>query len=316
MDAHTIDLLSALDPESPMPHVQTTTGGMSADRRWSPLHDGARDRFLSKYIRTGFGYYIALQFANRGMPFPIHLMGRDQWVFKAYLMRLDPWENFDRHVAEAYHLAQYVKDSPNLSQHLKAMLMAFDGDCTPESHIAEVARRTGVSYSTIDAFEVLFFNVIDRREDALYLAREVYPDTRLVEFDEQYLRNSSHADLIKRVAYNHKNMDLTAYLAGIGDHTYLKKLAASDNREAELTRYLMGNGLILAHTSLLNQKSVGMSRVSNLLAASRQGGNDQEEPTVGGIVPLFSGALQQALNINERQVIDQMHRDEGRLLDV
>jgi len=316
MDAHTIDLLSALDPESPMPHVETSTGGMSHDRRWSPLHDGARDRFLSKYIRTGFGYYIALQFANRGLPFPMTMMGRDRWVFKAYLMRLDPWDNFDRHVAEAYHLAQYVKDSPNLGQHLKAMLMSFDKDSTPEEHIAEVARRTGVPYDTVDAFEVLFYNIIDRREDALYLAREVYPDTRLVEFDEQYMRNSSHADLIKRVAYNHRDMDLTAYLTGIGDHTFLKKVAASDNRESELTRYIMGNGLILAHTSLLNQRSVGMSRVSNLLAASRQGGNDQEEPAVGGIAPLLSGAFERALAINEVQVVEQMRMDEGQFVDV
>ena len=316
MDAHTIDVLSALNPESPMPGVLGPTGAMAKDRRWSPLHDAARDRFLSKYIRMNFGYYIALQFANRGLPFPVVMMGRDQWVFRAYLMRLDPWENFDRNVAEAYHLAQFVKDSPNLGQHLKALLISFDADSTPVSHLTEVSRRTGVPYDTIDAFETLFFNVIDRREDALYLAREVYPDTRLVEFDENYLRNSTHADLIKRVAYNHRDMDLTAYLAGLGDHTFLKKLAASENREAELTRYLMGNGLILAHTSLLNQRSVGMNRVSNLLAASRQGGKEAEEPTVGGISPLFSGAFEKALAFNEQQVIRQMRADEGQILDV
>jgi hypothetical protein len=121
--------------------------------------------------------------------------------------------------------------------------------------------------------------------------------------------------LIKRVAYNHRDMDLTAYLAGLGDHTYLRRVAASEDRESELTRYLMGNGLILAHTSLLNQRSIGMSRVSTLLAASRQGGADQEEPTLGGIVPMYSQAFKRALESNQSVVMHQMRMDAG-VIDV
>lgn len=313
MNSCTIDILASLDPASTL--QAGPLANMQKDQRWSPLHDSARDRFLSTYIRTGFGYYIASQFANRRLPFPITLMGRDQWVFKAYLMKLDPWANFDRHVAEAYHLAQYVKNSPGFCQHLKAMLLSFKDHATPESHLKDVHDRTGVPVATLDAFEILFFNIIDRRADALYLAGEVYPDTRLVEFDENYMKNSTHADLIKRVAYNHRDMDLTAYLAGLGDHTYLRKLAASDDREADLTRYLMGNGLILAHTSLLNQRSVGISRVSSLLAASRQGGNEQDEPTVGGIVPMYSQAYERAMRVNADIAFQQM-RVEAGVIDV
>jgi hypothetical protein len=311
VNAYTIDVLSALNPASAIPRV--ALGQLTGDRRWSPLHDAARDRFLATYIQTNFGYYIALQFANRRLPFPLTLMGRDQWVYKAYLMKLDPWANYDRHVAEAYHLATYVKGAPHLGQHLKAMLLSFKDHTTPEAHLEAVSRRTGVSVATLDAFEILFFNVIDRRDDALYMASEVYPDTRIVEFDENYMRNSTHADLIKRVAYNHRDMDLTAYLAGLGDHTYLRRLAASDDREADLTRYLMGNGLILAHTSLLNQRSIGMSRVSSLLAASRQSGADQEEPTLSGIVPMYSQAFKMAIGANQAVVLHQMRDDAGML---
>lgn len=310
MNACTIDILAALNPESALAGVPSL-GSFEKDKRWSPLHDAARDRFLSTYIRTNFGYYIASQFANRRLPFPITLMGRDQWVFKAYLMKMDPWRNFDRHIAEAFHMSQFFKDSPNLGQHLKAMLLSFRDHATATEHIQDVHQRTGVSIATLDAFEILFFNVIDRRADALYLASEVYPDTRLVEFDENYLKNSTHADLIKRVAYNHRDMDLTAYLAGLGDHTYLRRLAASDDREADLTRYIMGNGLILAHTNLLNQRSIGISRVSSLLAASRQGGVVDEEPTLSGIVPMYSQALQKAVAINAEIVMRQMHYDSG-----
>ena len=309
MDARTIDVLSALNPESQLPKVPL--GPLIKDRRWSPLHDRARDRFLSKYIRTNFGYYIALQYANRNLPFPIALFGRDLWVYRAYLMRLDPWKYYDQHILEAYHLAHYVKDVPHLSQVLKACLLSFKKDCSPQEHLLAVQKKTGVPYKTLEAFEVLFYNVIDRREDALYLAHEVYPDTRLVEMDENYLKNSTHADLIKRVAYNHGDMDLTSYLAGLGDHSYLKKLSARDDRETELTRYLMGNGLIMAHSSLLNQRAVGMSRVSNLLAATRQSGRDMEEPSVGGIVPVYSSAFKVALEANQQGVMQQLKDDAG-----
>ena len=313
MDARVIDILSALDPQSSIPSLPL--GPMIHNKRFSPLHDAARDRFLAKYMQTNFGWYIAQQFANRGAPFPLAMRGRDAWVQKAYLLLVDAWDNYDRHVVEAYHLAKFVRGAPHLGQHLKALLISFRPTATAATHIAEVSEKTGVSRQTLDAFEVLFFNVIDRREDALYLANEFYPDTRLVEFDDNYLKNSAHADLIKRVGYNHRDMDLTAYLAGIGDHTYLRKLAASDDREAELTRYLMGNGLILAHSSLLNQKSIGMSRVSNLLAASRQGGRDQEEPTLGQIVPMYSEAFSKALSVNQEQMVEQMREDSG-VLDV
>jgi hypothetical protein len=309
MNAYTIDLLAAVDPASTLPSVRA--GLMQQQKRFSPLHDAMRDRFLAKYIQTNFGWYIARQYANRQLPFPAFLSGRDSWVHKAYMLCLDPWANYDEHVVVAYHLAQFVNGTPNLRQHLKALLLSFSPGCTAESHLQEVSRNTGVPVATLDAFEILFFNVIDRRADALYLAQEVYPNTRLVEFDENYLKNSTHEDLIKRVAYNHRDMNLTAYLTGLHDHSFLRKLAASEDREAELTRFLMGNGLILAHTNLLNQRTVGLSRASTLLAAARQSGSNQEEPTLTGIVPMYNDAFQRALAANKEMVLEQLKVDSG-----
>lgn len=311
MNAYTIDLLAAYNPESHLPPISTTV--MQRQAKFSPLHDAARERFLAKYVQTNFGWYIAKQYASRKLPFPVLLSGRDIWVYKAYLFCLDSWQNYDENIAEAYHLATFVNGMPNLRQHLKALLLTFQDSSTPDSHIREVALKTGVSIGTIDAFEALFFNVIDRRGDGMYLANEVYPNTRLVEFDEDYLKNASNEDLIKRVAYNHRDLDLAAYLTGLGDHSYLRKIAASDDREAELTRFLMGNGLILAHANLLNQRTVGLSRASTLLAASRQSGNNQEEPTLTGIVPMYSEAFQRALSANKEMVLEQMKEDSGFL---
>lgn len=306
----TIDALAAFDPESPIPHIRT--GTVVAGSTWSPLHDLVKDRFLDKYINPQFGWYIAGQFANYEMDFPIAVSGRDWWVYKAYKLRQDPWKNFDRSIVEAYHLAMVISDHKDIGRHVKAFLLCMPKGYSIHQHLSEVSRRLGVPYDVLDAFEALFYNVVDRHADGIFIGNEVYPDTRFVEFDENYMRASKHADLIKRVAYNHGDMDLTAYMSGIGDHTFLKRISASEDREAELARYMMGNGLILSHSNLLNQRSVGMSRVSTLLAASRQGGVKDEEPTVGGIHPLFTGALHAALAENQKQVMNQLRLEAGQ----
>lgn len=309
MIARTIDILAALDPDSTLPKIPHDT--LRRHKEFEPLHDASKARFMAKYTQTGFGWHVALQYANRGLEFPMRLTGRDQWVYRAYLLRLNPRKYLDDNIMEAYHLAKFVNGAPNLKQHLKAMLLSFNDTDNAYQHLQKVSRKTGVSLETLDAFEILFFNVIDRRGDYAYLVQEVYPETRIPEMDENYMRNSTHEDLIKRVAYNHRDIDLTAYMAGFGDHTYMKKLAASDDREAELTRFLMGNGLMLAHTSLLNQRTIGMNRATSLLAAARQSGQGVEEPTLTGIVPLYSEAFQQALSANRATVMDQMQQDGG-----
>jgi hypothetical protein len=310
MTAYMVDTLAAADPSSPIPDVPPV-GTLGASDRWAPFRTEARDRFLAKYLRTDFGYHIARIMANHDKTFPMPLMGRDAWVYRAYLMMCRPGGNFNKHVAEAYHLATFVRSEPDLGSMLKAMLMSFHEHATWENHLAAVSARTGIAKETIEAFEILFFNVYDRACDGAYLACEFYPDTRAVEFDEDYLRNSSHAELLKRVAYNHRDLGLSAYLAGIGDHTYLKKLAASDDRESELTRFIMGNGLLLTHSNMLNQKSVGMQRASQLLAATRQSGNTAVEPPIGGIAPMFGAKFARVLQLNNQNVAAQMREDAG-----
>lgn len=309
MDSKTIDKLASLDPAAISP-------GITAAQSWDPagktvLHEGAADQFLSTYGRPNFGWYIATQFANNCLPFPMPMVGRDAWVYRAYMLQLNPRKNFNKHIAEAYHLHEYVSHYPDLGGKLKSMLLSFDKDCSTVGHMRKVARQSGVHPLTVEAFEVLFYNVLDRRNDGLFMSNILYPHTRVVEMDENYLKNSKHADILSRVSYNHRDMDMTAYLAGIGDHSYLSRISAADDRESELAKFIMGNGLLLTHTNLLNQRSVGMQRVSTLLAASRQGGSAVEEPAMSGIQPLFNDAFSLATQVSQESMLEQMRRDEG-----
>jgi len=305
--------MSSLNPAVNTPARGYAVGPILHDKRYHKLLTAAKDRFLSVYSRLNFGWYIATQLANHKTPYPLVPSGRDMWVFQAYQMMRDPDNYFDDDIAMAYHMHQYIPGSPQLGKHLQALLLSYNGTTTPEKHMKSVAKVTGVPLNTVMAYEALFFNVIDRQEDGIYLAQEVYPNTRMVEMDEDYLKNSTHRDLLNRVAYNHRDIDMTAYIAGLGDHSHFRKIAASDDREAELTRHLMGNGLLFAHTSLLNQRSSGISRTTTLLAASRQSGASNEEPTLAGIVPAYSNAFQKAVAFSRGNMVKQLKTDEGTM---
>lgn len=313
MNARTIDILSTLDPACAVTRMTAQHANLHFSD--SPLYVQTAERFTSYYGRLSFGWYIAEQFASRGMRFPVVMLGRDTWVFKAYLMLIDPWKHYDKHVAEAYHMAQFVKGRPDLGTGMRAMIISATKD-DPEVHIQKVAQASGISYTTIEAFESLFYNILDRRRDSFYLANEVYPAGRGVEFADGYLNSATFGELMKRIGYNYQDLELTKYMVGIGDHTYMAKLAATEGGEGELARHIAGNGLLLTKANLLNQRSIGMTRATTLIAATRQSGNQVEEPTLAGIMTLFTDDFKRVAGVSQEQTARRMREDAGMTLDV
>lgn len=221
----------------------------------------AAGAFVQIHSNPAFGWHIAKTFARARMPFPTTVIGRDRWLFQAYLMHLNPAASFDPSVLEAYHLSQQP-----ISKTLKALLVAGLGKPV-DTHLDIVAEKTGISRRTVEAFEVLFFNVLDRCEDGLYLSEIVYPEGRQVEFDEDYFESTPVEALLLRAAYNYRDIDLVSHLAGLDDASFVKELAALPDAEAKLQARCIGNALFMAQLGMLNQRSVGMQRATQLLAA-------------------------------------------------
>lgn len=305
MNARTIDLLSAHDPSSRV--LRVPTGQLSV---WnsSSLAQGV-ERFLARYRNTNFGWYIAGQFAHYGTKFPVPLYKRDQWVFKAYLMRADPKNHWDETISDAFHIAQRTKGVGIGDTMLKTTILSMSQGENVDDQIKRIAGHLGLPVALVEAYECLFYNVLDRRADAVYITQEVYPETRLVEFSDSYLQSATLVDLIKRSGYNNRDINLSSYLLGIGDQSYLAKIAARPDRESELTKYMMGNGLMLTRANLLNQRSVGMSRVSTLLAASRQSGTQTERPVMDGLINNLASELSAALYMSQEQTAEMMRQD-------
>lgn len=138
-----------------------------------------------------------------------------------------------------------------------------------DAHLSRVAEMTGIPKRAVEAFEILFFNVLDRHQDKAYLSEIVFPETRVVEQAEEYMETTPVADLILRAAYNQRDLALVARLAGMTEADCKKELTALSDNEAKLAARIFGNALLVAKLGILNQPSVGMQRATQLLASGR-----------------------------------------------
>ena len=150
----------------------------------------------------------------------------------------------------------------------------------------------GISKEVFEAYEQLFFNIRDRKNEALFIANLVYPDTRYVELSDNYLKEEDKGKLLIRSAYNN----------GLGDAAYFMGLKTLDNitisglnsvdAASQLEAAIMVNGLFLARNGALNSRSSGVAQARNILIAAKQGGQDTMNQDSEGIGSLGEIAMQ------------------------
>lgn len=223
---------------------------------------------IQVHVNPAFGWHIAKTYALARERFPETVLGRDHWLFQAYLFHLNPSRHFSPIVLDAYHISQR-----EISAKLKATLITGLGQPV-DDHLNSVAEKTGIPRDTVEAFEILFFNVLDRHEDGLYLSNIAYPEGRQVEFDEAYFETASVSDLLLRAAYNYRDIDLVLRLAGMDASSCTKEIISLKAAEAELEVKTLANALVMAKSGLINQPNVGIHSATALLTASRKARKD------------------------------------------
>lgn len=310
MLAPVLDLLNSLDPSHERFASIASTPLNNLD---DTLHTVGLGRFQTIYKQVNAGWSFACRFANAGVQFPIPMTRKDHWVFAAYMMKREPRRFYNRHIADAYHIENPPPGMENIKSTIKTLILCYADDMTPEYHLNRVAERTGIPYASLEAFETLFYNVLDRRVDSICISLNLYPHPggRMIEMNENYLRDSPMGKLLERAAHDTHDLDMAAYLSGIGDRTFLAKLSASPDRENELTNQIMGNGLLLARTNLLNLRSPGWARVATLLSAARQSGTHTEEPPLVDIGEHFYDVWLEAAHQSQEDVANYIREDEG-----
>lgn len=233
-------------------------------RKILDLNQKAEINFAVKYRPFG-GWYSVCSYARAKVPIPLAMTGRDRWVFTAYMAQLNPADYHDGDLEAAHQISK----QPETAAKLKALIIAGLGKPV-EEHLTLVAAKTGLSRRTVEAFEILFFNVLDRHWEGLYISHIVYPETRLVEFLPNYIETTPIEDLLLRAAYNHRDIDLVLKLSGMTAADSRKDFTKLHELEKDFRRSLIANGQLAVDAGLINQPGVGLARATALLGLRPQ----------------------------------------------
>lgn len=256
-------------PENPDFNQATYFGGTNPIAAKGP-DDSDILYFMLGYKDLSLGWKAARVLAQSDKPFPCFLQGEDNWLFKAYLYNLDKNIYPNEHIAHARALASsHMKGT---HQALNAMLLSDEVDYD------YIARTFSLAIDTVKAYEKLFYNVVDRRDDHLFLRNIVYPNGRLIEMYDKYLQTEDLEKLLLRTGYNN-GAEHVLHFAGFRSGL-LNSLTLADV-PSKLEALFMANGYLLARNGWLNQRedAVGIFNARNLIQAAKQGGVEEAAPS-------------------------------------
>jgi len=296
MDAATIDLLSRHLPGANHPSL-LEAGAMEREGQFEAI-----DNFVDKYSNLAFGWHAAREFAKAKRMFPLAMLGSDKWVFRAYMFQLDPHKYYDATVAEAFALSHSILEG--VGRGVKALL-TVEGIT-----LQDVSDKTSIRKEVVEAFSTLFYNVIDRRSDQMYMSQVVYPDTRFVTLRQGYFDHASISDLLIRSGYESKSADAVSYMAGLTGGDYLRGIAARGESVEQLEGSMMANAVNLAVVGLVNQKLLGLTQSKTLMVADKQGGNQQAAAPVLQIASIIKGSLLEANIVNNANIKTSLRASE------
>jgi len=225
-------------------------------------------RFATAYKDLSFGWNFARTMALNRRPMQVPLNGRDEWVWRAYLYAINPIKYKDKALAEAitWMGADYAKERSVAN----ALLVSGDMD------LDKIAKVLNKKQEVISAYEILFFNIWDRKADELFLSSIIYPNGRAVEFFNGYTTNEGLDVQLLRAGFNNGAAHVL-HLAGFSSQLVTKYLSADTVQRLE--SFVMANGLILAMNGWLNQgpeAGHGVNSALRLISAAKAGGQDEK----------------------------------------
>ena len=227
--------------------------------------DYNQGRFVNAYVNLGFGWLVANEFSRLNIPFPSCLQAEDQVVFQAYLHNCNK-RYYCHHIWEANMIKNH--SLAHKRNTLEALLLVEN------MTIEEAADHLNIPVPVVRAYEKLFFNILDRRKDAQFLAQVVYPNHRFVETFDNYFKEEAFDMLLKRNGYN---AGAFYSMHWSGCRSNLVQLMTGASTPAELELYLFANAYVMARSGVVNQQAntAGLRHAQALLTAAKHGGEEQ-----------------------------------------
>jgi hypothetical protein len=223
------------------------------------------EHYLECYKNLRFGWDLVSELVRDGKDFPTIIDAEDNCLWRAYLY-LQGY--YDPHIDGALRL---TLSGSKRSREMLNGLFAHKGIT-----LQDIAKNTNTPIGVVIAYEKLFYNIVDRRTDTKFLAEVVYPDTRLVELFESYMRDESFGNMLQRMSFNNSPEELL-YFMGMADNPY--DLLHGHESANRLEALIMSQGYLYARSGFANQRQNAqvLHRSQQLLTAAKQAGNDTEE---------------------------------------
>ena len=267
-------------------------------------HQRQIDRFLVAYRDLSFGYHFVRALVKDNIDLPPDVSEQEIIDFYWFEKTGEPSDALIQSLSISHPSSHFLENS------LQAMLLTG-------APFSEISRVTGISTDVIKTYERLFFNVYDRREESLFIANVVYPEHRLVETMEGYIKEADAGSVLKRSAYNN-GLDDVAYFIGLKVESIEGSLAGGNAQEManRLESSIMANGYYLARNGFLNQRSSsGVASAKSLLVAAKQGGDDGGEQDSYGATSIGDSLVEELQRVKGAEVRKRIETQQDISID-
>ena len=253
-------------------------------------------RFVRCYNEFDFAWRAASQLSKHDCVLPIFPHGSDKWFYRAWLLLKDTKANTGNTIYDPIREAWLCENHPDqrsTRELLRALLI------TTGATVSRVAEVLHLDPALVEAYECLFFNVIARKEDHLFIRNFVYPDTKMEEMVPNYFEKANLGKVLLRMGYNYSTEDVL-HFAGMRLQSYREGITEAQ-AFADYQHKTMANGLILASLGFLNYSMPfsGLIAAKNLASAARIGGGDTGGENDGGLGD-FVGSARAVLEKNKK----------------
>lgn len=228
--------------------------------------------YCYKNLKFGWDFASTL-YDHKDIKFPTFLHGDDLILWRAYKF-MQGYD--DPVVAEA--ASWTTKGNEKIADDVQNLLLAKD---VRRHH--QVSQKLRLPLAVVIAYEKLFFNVLDRKDDHSYIMSIIYPEGRLVEGMDTYLEKTGLNTLIMRAGYNHGS-SVAAYLMGADSNHPFGDYDATTGA-MEMDGKFMVDGLLYAAAGFLHAKNATPILNARLsIQAGKMGRGDQQDN--GAAIPL------------------------------
>lgn len=265
MTAATIAEYLRVIPDSLLPALKGQRAEDEDDFDARNGYDPDTERFTLLYSEPKIGWKIAYACARYGIPLLGVSDSPHDAIFRAYLYCC----NANLYRDPALQKAMSLHDSRMItgSRAVRALMFPFD------STVKAVAESLNLDEEVVSLYEQLFFNILDRKKDSIYLTKLIYPHGRTVEYMGRYVESASFESIMARSGFNNGAKDVM-YLMGLSNNLVDSMASAESGKNLE--QLMMAQGFVMARNGWLNQASnaVGITHARQLIAAGKIGGQD------------------------------------------